>query len=209
MAELPLKCPCCGAGVQNSRDHWHLFVCGTSVDTHGVLWQSRSCLEAELAAEKKAREKAEASLHDCDMTLDAAQRHIKEAEAGRALARNLNAETEKDRAVLYRETAALVAERDRLRGIVDKLPKTADGVPIGFDTPVYYPGLSASSFNIGAGHVAGVVVQFRDSSIKEASAPGAYWTVKVGECYSTREAAEAAATEAAKEPDQTGKERDG
>ena len=46
---------------------------------HGRIDDHMAALEAELAAEKQAREEAEAGLHDCQMTLDAAQRHIKTA----------------------------------------------------------------------------------------------------------------------------------
>lgn len=43
---------------------------------------------------------------------------------------------------MRREIEALTKERDELRAIVERLPKTADGVAVTFDMPIYNKGES-------------------------------------------------------------------
>ena len=64
-------------------------VCGQLAYPNNGVQRGLQEVEANLACEKQAREKAEAGLHDCQMTPDAAQRHIKTAEVERDRLREL------------------------------------------------------------------------------------------------------------------------
>lgn len=105
---------------------------------------------------------------------------------------------------LTREVAELKRERDEYREIVEKLPKTADGVPVVPGDTVWF---AADDSQFGKGpHECEVKPfwewssdqdQWEDSEgvwcgMVEANGVGK----SLGDCYSTREAAEAAMKEA-------------
>lgn len=74
---------------------------------------------------------------------------------------------------------ALLAEVSRLQAIVDKVPKTADGVPLAIDTD-------------GTMVVWGQDGRHMRATVSASDADG-FAEYELSECYSTREAAEAAA----------------
>lgn len=74
------------------------------------------------------------------------------------------------------ELVLVAAERDRLRVIANRLPKTADGVPV-------VPGMTLWRYDDHNGYCA--ILDINESLLLES----------VSECYSTREAAEAALKE--------------
>ena len=102
--------------------------------------------------------------------------------------------------VLHEEAAAriaeLEAERDRLAAIVEQIPTTKDGVRVGIADRVF-------SYEPSAGDVVARVPIGKGGSfttcLAEIASLSQYWRVpsyrEVSECYSTREAAEAAAEE--------------
>lgn len=75
-----------------------------------------------------------------------------------------------------------------LEAIVDKLPKTADGVPV-------MPGMTVF-FTTGKGcSVNGIVQHVTSACCGNTSGAGLHWWRSTSDCYSTREAAEAAMAE--------------
>jgi hypothetical protein len=104
----------------------------------------------------------------------------KEDKAGRAFMDALSAD-------------ALVAEIERLKGIVDKLPKTADGVPV-------YPGMRLwlrCPGEIVSGVTRGAWTHGADKSLDSAEVSedsGEWDTWRLAACYSTREATAAKET---------------
>ena len=75
----------------------------------------------------------------------------------------------------------LCDEVDRLQAIVDRLPKTADGVPIVADMEVWLIGSNCDPFQVTVENE--IVIRFPD---QETSRHYTSW------CYSTKEAAEKA-----------------
>ena len=86
----------------------------------------------------------------------------------------------------------LAMQRDRLRAIVDRLPKTADGVPIVPGMKVYplFP-IDDPEFSEDDDY-ATCVLKLRDALTGETFEPNEWIP---GKCYSTQEAAEAARKE--------------
>ena len=81
-------------------------------------------------------------------------------------------------AIVSRQTVVdAIAEIERLRVIVDRLPKTADGVPVAFDQTLF--------------HVSSYDGQIEE--LKHTRSLSYWWIVE--DCYDTREAAEAARAE--------------
>lgn len=85
----------------------------------------------------------------------------------------------------------MLAEIDRLREIVSKLYKTADGVEITHKDPMWHP-----EFLINKGEYA--MLWWKDASDEAVSAYGDFGR-RISECYSSRAAAEAA-SKSVKEP---------
>jgi hypothetical protein len=84
---------------------------------------------------------------------------------------------------LIGQAGRVVGELERLRAIVDRLPVTADGVPVAPGMTIYEP---ASKYGAPVEpFVANAVYAFTDAPLHNI----------YRECYSTREAAEAAAKE--------------
>ncbi len=95
---------------------------------------------------------------------------------------------------LLRELADLKADNEWLKTIVDKLPKTADGVPvtIGMNC-VVFDGLGYSIARDDVGVLS--ILQHADQEavvVAVRSGGGDEWTVTASDIYSTREAASAA-----------------
>lgn len=86
---------------------------------------------------------------------------------------------------LLRRAQAADAEVDRLRGIVDKLPKTADGVTVVPRMDVFYPSRQELIRIIDPLHWNAVYIPSGGCQLNRQQ-------VGPTECYSTREAAEAA-----------------
>ncbi len=84
----------------------------------------------------------------------------------------------------------LISEIERLQAIVDKLPRTADGAPVAPGMDVYFCGMDdprsmrTETIDSVAWTWKGVWLCWRDSPLKPGRMPS--------DCYSTREAAEAA-----------------
>ena len=95
-----------------------------------------------------------------------------------------------DMRMYQRLLAAKDAEIERLRAIVDRLPKTADGVPIAKGTIIYQ---AAGAYNMLEHEVSGW--QFADDGSLKILMFGRGWTAFCDGWYSTRELAEAARTE--------------
>lgn len=89
-------------------------------------------------------------------------------------ARNVACESEFDRLCVLDLRDEWQAEIDRLRAIVDRLPKTADGVPVVPGTCVYH---TNGQWGIAPGIIGNGPIPLVGG--------GAY---RIGECYSTREA---------------------
>ena len=88
------------------------------------------------------------------------------------------------RPTLAERVQAALDERDRLQAIVDRLPKTADGVPV-------VPGMQIwPFFEIEDEQGAVVCLCAHDGPTGEMLVDGD--TMNVGKCYSTRDAAVAA-----------------
>jgi regulator of replication initiation timing len=102
-----------------------------------------------------------------------------------------NAQLKFENAQLKFENAQLQLENERLRAIVDKLPKTADGMAVFIDDKVYHPDYDVPG-----------QVDYADSIWMAHFNPdckGSEWAgVAIRNCYSTREAAEAAEVDAAR-----------
>jgi len=80
---------------------------------------------------------------------------------------------------------ALEAENARLRAVVEKLPKTADGVPL-------TPGMELWHSGTGGFPKGDYAWAFSKGQSGEWFVDFAFATVMLSKCYSTREAAEAA-----------------
>ena len=96
-------------------------------------------------------------------------------------------------ACIARQLAKANAENDRLQAIVDKLPKTADGVPVA-------PGMTVYFCRDGSPHIVGAFHEWSsDPDEYEVGDAVPCWNEEkrysarcLGDCYSTRKAAEAA-----------------
>lgn len=130
------------------------------------------------------------------------------------LAEQLRAERDEYQ-ILYYETMGdepgesiekLRAERDELRAVVERLPKTADGVPVHPGDEVWYGRLGPRGGMKGP-HSYTVTVYGEVGDIHATGEEGGYMSesygLRVSECYSTREAAEAAVKETDGQPDPT------
>lgn len=84
---------------------------------------------------------------------------------------------------LTKRITELEADNERLQAIVDKLPKTADGVPVVPEMPLYMPGSNT------VGEVNPMTV---NDGYSWPNANGSSPASRLDDCYSTREAAEAA-----------------
>ena len=83
----------------------------------------------------------------------------------------------------------LLARLDALQALVDKLPKTADGVPVVDGDELYHPSVGDNSmFGV---HAETKAYWIWNSGPNE----GSHWTDTISSCYSTREAALAAKVE--------------
>lgn len=87
--------------------------------------------------------------------------------------------------VLVSSTAlkALLAENERLRGVVDRLPKTADGVAVVPESEVWYPPHMFRSWEVDYADAIWMVHINPDGKGNE------WFGVGVDKCYSTRESA--------------------
>ena len=99
-----------------------------------------------------------------------------------------------DRENLLATLDAVIAERDALRAIVDKLPKTADGVPIGIGSVVWSP-----KDEVLAGAVYRIEAYYDDPSpsiaiewLIDGVPADDYHSVDCSSVFSTRSAAESA-----------------
>ena len=101
-----------------------------------------------------------------------------------------------------RNASRVQREVEYLKAIVDKLPKTADGVPVTLGMVVYCdmsgrPGWSSAGYTVVAGEVGcenGEWCSKMCGCLSESESRPVSWAFeRVSECYSTREAAEAAA----------------
>ena len=86
------------------------------------------------------------------------------------------------------ELLDIIAERDELLKVVEKLPKTADGVPVVPETTVWYP---------EAGYMNEGVVRWDGGDYYAKFQPMDQWSprVAVSDCYSTEQAAKEAGGE--------------
>lgn len=94
---------------------------------------------------------------------------------------------------LFHRVAVLLKEHDRLQAIVEKLPKTIDGVPVVPGDVVYWRRKSDHYWSNE-----GPIHYIHEAEIQESSVVtifGNVATPPASSCYSTREAAEAAAKE--------------
>lgn len=105
------------------------------------------------------------------------------------------AEMREARSATIAAASAIAEDRDRLRAVVDRLPKTADGVAVvpgmtlwqrpGLISGKKYPPREIDWF---------VLIGGEDGLLGEVEEYS--WTYRSSDCYSTRSAAEAAAQEA-------------
>lgn len=90
---------------------------------------------------------------------------------------------------LLADRARLAAEVESLRAVVERLPKTADGVVLVPELDsVFHPGFDSEGDIERSGEVEWVGMFYA----ADADGTGTVWTYPVSNCYSTRAAAEAA-----------------